>query len=266
VQVTNSRRAPSTAISRPSPSVTGAAQPFRLGVLCPMPSELRPVVRRLALRRSPKQAGRSLHSGTVGDVEITATIRRPLGDSFDGIVVVGVALAVAGSLVISWGSSSVSTRPLSGAATLEQAQTAGIDVGGVIETVQQFWRAIAEQLNQSWVELRAAVPARDRPGCLDTAAAVEDRVGDVEPAAGQCHRFHDARYPVMAFLAHKEMEQQPYHQAAGCRHQQDGPAAQVAKRAPQPAIGRQLGQVDQPLKQPDAQPGQHTQHQAGAAE
>ena len=69
-------------------------------------------------------------------MEIIATIRRPLGDSLDSIVVVAVGLALAGSLVISWGSSSVSTRPLSGAAALKQAQTAGIDVGGVIETVQ----------------------------------------------------------------------------------------------------------------------------------
>ncbi|HSO97244.1 MAG TPA: hypothetical protein VLV81_14530, partial [Acidimicrobiia bacterium] len=43
------------------------------GVLCPMPSELRPVVRRLGLQHHATAAGRALHSGTVGDVEVTAT-------------------------------------------------------------------------------------------------------------------------------------------------------------------------------------------------
>jgi adenosylhomocysteine nucleosidase len=81
-----------------------ADHPFHLGVLCPMPSELRPVVRRLALRRRPKQNGRSRHSGTVGAVEITATTtgigmaaataaaQRLLGAAaIDHLLVVGIA-------------------------------------------------------------------------------------------------------------------------------------------------------------------------------
>jgi hypothetical protein len=71
---------------------------------------------------------------------------------------------------------------------------------------------------------------------------------------------------MMPFLAHKEMEQPADDQAAGDGHEEEGPTAQVAEEAAQAAVGEQLGQVDQPLKQPDAQPGQHTQHQAGAAE
>jgi adenosylhomocysteine nucleosidase len=84
--------------------MSDAAHPFRLGVLCPMPSELRPVVRRLDLTRSPKEEGRPVHSGTVGDVEITATTtgigmaaataaaeRLLVGGAIDHLLVVGIA-------------------------------------------------------------------------------------------------------------------------------------------------------------------------------
>jgi adenosylhomocysteine nucleosidase len=77
---------------------------FRVGVLCPMPSELRPVVRRLALRRAPMESGWSAHSGRVGAVEITATTtgigmaaataaaKRLLGSvTLDHLLVVGIA-------------------------------------------------------------------------------------------------------------------------------------------------------------------------------
>jgi adenosylhomocysteine nucleosidase len=53
--------------------MSDADRSFRVGVLCPMPSELRPVTRRLGLRRVPMEGGWALHSGTVGAVEIAAT-------------------------------------------------------------------------------------------------------------------------------------------------------------------------------------------------
>jgi adenosylhomocysteine nucleosidase len=53
--------------------MSDADRSFRVGVLCPMPSELRPVVRGLALRRVPMDGGWALHSGKIGDVEIAAT-------------------------------------------------------------------------------------------------------------------------------------------------------------------------------------------------
>jgi adenosylhomocysteine nucleosidase len=53
--------------------MSDADRSIRVGVLCPMPSELRPVTRRLALRRVPMEDGWSLHSGRVGAVEIAAT-------------------------------------------------------------------------------------------------------------------------------------------------------------------------------------------------
>jgi adenosylhomocysteine nucleosidase len=46
---------------------------LRLGVLCPMPSELRPVLRRFSLNRIATPAGPAMHTGTMGAVEITAT-------------------------------------------------------------------------------------------------------------------------------------------------------------------------------------------------
>ena len=93
--------------------MSDAAHPFRLGVLCPMPSELRPVVRHLDLTRGPKQEGRPVHSGTVGDVEITATTtgigmaaataaaERLLGSTaIDHLLVVGIAGGVDPSVEI----------------------------------------------------------------------------------------------------------------------------------------------------------------------
>jgi adenosylhomocysteine nucleosidase len=85
----------------------------RIGILAPMPSELRPVVKRLGLRKAaPGQpasgAGRMAHEGQVGDVSVVAAMTgigpssaeaatRRLLDSgpIDHVVVVGIAGGVA---------------------------------------------------------------------------------------------------------------------------------------------------------------------------
>jgi adenosylhomocysteine nucleosidase len=84
--------------------MSDAAHPLRLGVLCPMPSELRPVVRRLGLRSTTPSDGRAVHSGSVGDTQITATTtgiglgaataaaERLIGSgTIDHLLVVGIA-------------------------------------------------------------------------------------------------------------------------------------------------------------------------------
>ena len=63
-----------------------------------------------------------------------ATIRWPAGQGLSAVAVVTVALTLAGSSALQSGSSLA--KPLAGAAALKQAETAGIDIGGVIETVQ----------------------------------------------------------------------------------------------------------------------------------
>lgn len=78
--------------------------PLRLGVLCPMPSELKPVVRRLGLRPAGTAEGRPLRSGRVGDVAVTATTtgiglgaataaaeRLVSSGTIDHVLVVGIA-------------------------------------------------------------------------------------------------------------------------------------------------------------------------------
>jgi adenosylhomocysteine nucleosidase len=77
---------------------------MRIGILAPMPSELRPVVKRLGLRR----AGRDVHEGRVGDVSVVAATtgigpeaadratRRMVDEGpVDHVVVVGVAGGIA---------------------------------------------------------------------------------------------------------------------------------------------------------------------------
>jgi adenosylhomocysteine nucleosidase len=80
----------------------------RIGILAPMPSELRPVVKRLGLRRQPGGAGhavgRMVHEGRVAGVDVVAATtgmgteaaagaaRRMLdGTAVDHVMVVGIA-------------------------------------------------------------------------------------------------------------------------------------------------------------------------------
>jgi adenosylhomocysteine nucleosidase len=88
----------------------------RIGILAPMPSELRPVVKRLGLRRAASSpVGRMVHEGRVGDVSVVAAMtgmgpdaaaaatRRMLdaGDlAIDHVVVVGIAGGIAAGQAI----------------------------------------------------------------------------------------------------------------------------------------------------------------------
>jgi adenosylhomocysteine nucleosidase len=82
---------------------------MRVGILAPMPSELRPVVKRLGLRRAGSSpAGRMAHEGRVGEVSVVAAMtgmgpeaaaeatRRMLDSGeIDHVVVVGIAGGIA---------------------------------------------------------------------------------------------------------------------------------------------------------------------------
>jgi adenosylhomocysteine nucleosidase len=87
--------------------------PVRIGMLAAMPSELRPLVRKLRLRHADEAIGRKAHVGRLGRADITAAVtgmgtvaaaeaaRRMLdaGD-VDHIVVVGIAGGIDDSLAI----------------------------------------------------------------------------------------------------------------------------------------------------------------------
>jgi adenosylhomocysteine nucleosidase len=83
---------------------------MRIGILAPMPSELRPVVKRLGLRPVGRgvPVGRMAHEGRVGDVDVVAAMtgmgpdaasaatRRMLdADAVDHVLVVGIAGGIA---------------------------------------------------------------------------------------------------------------------------------------------------------------------------
>ena len=81
--------------------MSGGDRPFRVGVLTPMPSEQRPVVKAMALRRGEKE---HLYRGNVGDTEVVsgrtgmgttlareATVRLLDTVEVDHVVVVGIA-------------------------------------------------------------------------------------------------------------------------------------------------------------------------------
>jgi adenosylhomocysteine nucleosidase len=87
---------------------------MRIGMLAPMPSELRPLVKRLGLQPSPASAaGRKAHEGRVGSAEVVAATtgmgtaaaaeatRRLLGAGpIDHIMVVGIAGGIDDRLAI----------------------------------------------------------------------------------------------------------------------------------------------------------------------
>jgi adenosylhomocysteine nucleosidase len=103
---------------------------MRIGMLAPMPSELRPVIGALGLRRRAAAAGRTLHEGRLGGAEVTAAVtgigtvaaaaatRRMLdAGRIDHLVVVGVAGGIDDHLAI--GDVVVPVRVIDGASGAE---------------------------------------------------------------------------------------------------------------------------------------------------
>ena len=155
-----------------------------------------------------------------------ATIRWPAGQGLSAVAVVTAALALAaGSSAIQSGSSIA--RPLAGAAALKQAQAAGIDIGGVIETVQHHV-APSKRDHSTLVASDRLYRARVQPagnGALVARVSLWPR--DDDRPARRC------RSPPLARPLAGKSEQRRAHLAARPGRTRNGfqPQARVAGRA-----------------------------------
>ncbi|MGH9111454.1 MAG: hypothetical protein ACRDZN_04025 [Acidimicrobiales bacterium] len=107
-------RRPTAQSERPAPTAADVhSVAMRIGMLAPMPSELRPLVRRLGLRRTTSPVGKNAHEGRLGAVDVVGAMTgmgtiaaseaaRQMVDAgrVDHIVVVGIAGGIDDSLAI----------------------------------------------------------------------------------------------------------------------------------------------------------------------
>jgi nucleoside phosphorylase len=174
-------------------------RPRRVALLAPMRHELRPLVRRLSLRRAGSGAG-TLHRGVVGRVEVVATTtgigtraaaratERVLDTAaVDHVLVVGIAGGIAPDLRI--GDLVVPERvvDLASGAEHRPARLGGstprgtlVTADGLLADREEYARLGREGVLAIDMETAAVAAVCERRGCpWSVVRAISDRAGDV---------------------------------------------------------------------------------------